>query len=68
MRQRNSVCGFRAWPIALPGPFLRFIGVAEVAGALGLILPGLLRIRQALTPLAASVAYGRRESPAMSTI
>src|SRR6266566_2107385 len=26
----------------LPGLFLRFIGVAEVAGALGLILPGLL--------------------------
>ena len=38
----------------LPGPFLRFIGVCEVAGALGLILPGLLRIRQGLTPLAAA--------------
>jgi uncharacterized membrane protein YphA (DoxX/SURF4 family) len=37
----------------LPGLFLRFIGVAEVAGALGLILPGLLRIRPLLTPLAA---------------
>jgi hypothetical protein len=40
--------------IALPGWFLRFIGVAEVAGALGLVLPGLLGIRQALTPLAAA--------------
>lgn len=38
----------------LPGPFLRFIGVAEVLGAFGLILPGLLRIRQGLTPLAAA--------------
>src|SRR5256886_1934834 len=38
----------------LPGFFLRFIGVAEVAGALGLILPGLLRIRPELTPLAAA--------------
>src|SRR6478609_7120430 len=38
----------------LPGPFLRFIGLAEVAGALGLILPGLLRIRPILTPLAAA--------------
>jgi hypothetical protein len=38
----------------LPGPFLRFIGVAEVLGAVGLILPGLLRIRQSLTPLAAA--------------
>lgn len=40
--------------IALPGWFLRFIGVAEVLGALGLILPGLLRIRLGLTPLAAA--------------
>ena len=40
--------------VALPGPFLRFIGLAEVLGALGLILPGLLRIRPTLTPLAAA--------------
>jgi hypothetical protein len=39
---------------ALPVPFMQFIGIAEVLGALGLILPGLLRIRQSLTPLAAS--------------
>src|SRR2546425_99918 len=38
----------------LPGLFVRFIGVAEVLGAMGLILPGLLRIRQGLTPLAAA--------------
>jgi len=41
-------------PIELPGLFLRFIGVCEVLGALGLILPGLLRIRPGLTPLAAA--------------
>lgn len=41
-------------PVPLPGPFMRFIGVAEVLGALGLILPGLLRIRPGLTPLAAA--------------
>ena len=41
-------------PISLPGPFLRFIGVAEVLGAIGLILPWLLRIRPILTPLAAA--------------
>ena len=40
-------------PVPLPELFLRFIGVAEVCGALGLILPGLLRIRQSLTPIAA---------------
>ena len=38
----------------LPAPFLRFIGVAEIAGALGLFLPGALRIRPGLTPLAAA--------------
>ena len=38
----------------LPGLFVQFIGVAEVLGALGLILPGLLRIRPGLTPLAAA--------------
>lgn len=41
-------------PIALPGWFLRFIGAAEVLGGLGLVLPGLFRVRQSLTPLAAS--------------
>jgi DoxX-like family len=40
-------------PIPLPHAFVLFIGVAEVAGALGLILPGLLKIRTGLTPLAA---------------
>jgi hypothetical protein len=40
--------------IALPGAFLRFIGVAEVLGALGLILPGLLKIQTSLTALAAA--------------
>jgi uncharacterized membrane protein YphA (DoxX/SURF4 family) len=38
----------------LPGVFLRFIGVAEMLGAIGLILPGLLRIQPGLTPLAAA--------------
>ena len=37
----------------LPGLFVRFLGVAEVLGAIGLILPGLLGTRLGLTPLAA---------------
>ena len=41
-------------PIPLPDLFVRFIGVAEVLGAIGLLLPGLLRIRPGLTPLAAA--------------
>jgi hypothetical protein len=40
--------------IPLPGWFIRFTGVVEVFGALGLILPGLLRIRPELTALAAA--------------
>jgi uncharacterized membrane protein YphA (DoxX/SURF4 family) len=40
--------------IAMPGLFLRFIGVCEVLGAIGLILPGLTRIQPQLTPLAAA--------------
>jgi DoxX-like protein len=43
-----------AGPIALPGWFMRFIGTAEVAGALGLVLPSLLRIHPRLTPVAAA--------------
>src|SRR5262245_42103839 len=39
--------------IVLPGWFLKFIGAAEVLGAIGLILPRLLHIRPRLTPLAA---------------
>ncbi|MGB7218262.1 MAG: DoxX family protein [Vicinamibacterales bacterium] len=41
-------------PVPMSGLFLHFIGVAEVLGAIGLILPGLLRIRPGLTPLAAA--------------
>jgi DoxX-like family len=37
----------------MPGTFMKFIGACEVAGALGLILPGVLRIGRVLTPLAA---------------
>jgi hypothetical protein len=40
--------------IPLPGFFLRFVAVCEVLGAIGLILPGLLRIRPGLTALAAT--------------
>lgn len=41
-------------PIVLPLAFLRFIGLCEVLGALGLILPGVFRIHRELTPLAAA--------------
>ncbi len=44
-------------PWLSPG-FLRFVGVCEVAGGLGLILPRLLRIKPELTPLAAVTLIG----------
>ena len=40
-------------PVVMPGLFLHFIGICEVLGGLGLILPSLLRIKPGLTPLAA---------------
>ena len=38
----------------MSGLFIRFIGVCEVLGAFGLILPGIFKIRTELTALAAS--------------
>jgi uncharacterized membrane protein YphA (DoxX/SURF4 family) len=40
-------------PLPFPTLFMQFIGVIELAGAIGLILPGLTRIGRRLTPLAA---------------
>lgn len=40
--------------VPLPGLFLRFIGVCETLGGLGLVLPWLLKIKPKLTPLAAA--------------
>src|ERR687886_2332621 len=42
-----------AMTLPLPIAFVRFIAVCEVLGALGLVLPGIFRIRTDLTPLAA---------------
>ena len=55
-------------PVALPGLFLRFIGVCEVAGALGLLLPGILHVRQILTPLAAVGLAGVMSGATVVTI
>jgi hypothetical protein len=40
--------------IVFPVAFLHFIGVCECLGALGLVLPGLLRVYTVLTPVAAA--------------
>ncbi|HEY6218977.1 MAG TPA: DoxX family protein [Gemmatimonadaceae bacterium] len=41
-------------PISFPISFIHFIGACEIAGGLGLILPGLLRIAPQLTTFAAA--------------
>ena len=41
------------WVASLPAALVRFIGVAELAGAIGLLLPAAPRVRPILTPLAA---------------
>jgi uncharacterized membrane protein YphA (DoxX/SURF4 family) len=41
------------WVTSVPEMLVRFIGAAEFAGALGLILPSLIRIQPRLTALAA---------------
>ena len=40
--------------VILPIAFIHFIGICECLGALGLIVPGVFRIRTSLTPLAAA--------------
>lgn len=50
----EAIIAQNAWAAALPGWLIRFIGVAEVLGALGLLLPPLTRVRPGLVPLAAA--------------
>src|SRR5262245_35966568 len=42
------------WTADVPHALVRFIGLAELAAALGLLLPSLTRVRPRLTPLAAA--------------
>lgn len=43
-----------AWYAAVPQPLIVFIGICEVLGGIGLILPAMTGIRPKLTPLAAA--------------
>lgn len=42
------------WSEDVPLALVRFIGVSELLGGIGLLLPALTRIRPGLTPLAAA--------------
>lgn len=67
-----------AWPPAIPDGLRRFIGIAELAGALGLILPAVTHILPWLTILAAlclalvtilaSIYHLRRKEPPFPAI
>jgi len=41
------------WPGEVPAALVRFIGVSEILGGLGLVLPGLTKRKPGLTPWAA---------------
>ncbi|GGQ35055.1 DoxX family protein [Streptosporangium pseudovulgare] len=43
-----------AWYAAVPQPLIVFIGVCEVLGGVGLILPAMAKVKPMLTPLAAA--------------
>ncbi len=47
------VQGGIAWAAQVPLPMVRFIGISELLGAIGLILPAATKIKPKLTPLAA---------------
>ena len=42
------------WAADMPAGMVRFIGLSELLGGLGLLLPSILHIRPGLTPLAAA--------------
>lgn len=48
------VAAMQQGPVVFSGTFLHFIGVCELLGGLGLVLPGIFRTGQYLTPLAAA--------------
>lgn len=48
-----DLAAMMGWPGDVPAAFVRFVGAAELAGALGLILPWVTNIMPRLTVLAA---------------
>jgi uncharacterized membrane protein len=51
----DQATGRRIWMKAVPRPLMTTIGILEILGAIGLVLPGLTGIQPWLTPLAASL-------------
>ncbi|HEY8635653.1 MAG TPA: DoxX family protein [Candidatus Limnocylindrales bacterium] len=53
--QRDKASGGMAWMLTVPKPLLTTIGILEIAGAAGLVLPPATGIALWVTPLAASL-------------
>ena len=53
--RRDKASGGMAWMLTVPKPFLTTIGILEIAGAAGLILPPVTGVALWLTPLAAAL-------------
>lgn len=51
---KDKLAANMGWPEEYSAGFIKFVGVVEIVGALGLILPGLTGIAPILTPIAAS--------------
>jgi putative oxidoreductase len=51
---RSDLALLVSWGATTPEPLIRLIGAAELAGALGLVLPSLTGVRPGLTSLAAA--------------
>lgn len=49
----NELSASLSWVTEVPEGLVRFIGVAELLGGIGLLLPSILRIKPVLTSLAA---------------
>ena len=54
---RDKLRDMVGWVADLPAPQLKLLGLAEVAGAFGLVLPELLRIYPILSPVAAVALF-----------
>ena len=51
---KEKLTGQLRWTVSWPPGRIKLLGLAEVAGAFGLVLPAALQIAPALTPIAAA--------------
>ena len=69
--RRDRATGHMGWMLAVPKPLLTVIGILEILGAIGLVVPWATGIATWLTPLAALCPRGadgpRRRVPRPAT-